>query len=264
MRKGKSKKCKASEDDDEEINQEEEEDEDDEEEEDDEDEESTNKRKKEISRKILLLMKLVKDVDEDEEEEDAPEDGFVEQTDIHDTTAADIYRAGRSKFPIAEDEMEEYLKQRYDPKSRGTHGDYDEYEDGEQIPDEITQQSLLPDVKSPNLWPVKCRIGEEKQTALLLMRKYLALENDEKALQIKSVVVKEGDRGYIYVEAFKSNHVKAACEDIPSLNVSNLQMLPIKGMTDILRVVRTTYGIKKGSWVCVKRGIYRDDLAKVE
>jgi transcription elongation factor SPT5 len=44
----------------------------------------------------------------------------------------------------------------------------------------------------------------------------------------------------------------------------NLQMVPIKGMTDILRVVKTSYGIKKGSWVRVKRGIYRDDLAKVE
>ncbi|CAF2664980.1 unnamed protein product [Rotaria sp. Silwood2] len=126
---------------------------------------------------------------------------------------------------------------------------------------------LLPDVKSPNLWPVKvkCRIEEEKQTALLLVRKYFALENNEKTLQIKSVVVKESDRGYIYIEAFKSNHIKAACEDIRSLNVSNLQMLPIKGMTDILRVVKTTYRIKKkGSWVHVKRGIYRDDLAKVK
>ncbi|CAF3857883.1 unnamed protein product [Rotaria sordida] len=292
MRKGKSKKRKPLDDDDEEeINQEgddeedeEDEDEDDEEEDDEEDdedeEESTNKRKKgnhqqkrkkkKISGKNFIIDEAdVDEEEEEEEEEDAPEEGFVEQTDIHDTTAADIYRAGRTKFPIAEDEMdpaemEEYLKQRYGPKSRGTRGDYDEYDDGEQIPDEITQQSLLPDVKSPNLWPVKCRIGEEKQTALLLMRKYLALENDEKALQIKSIVVKEGDRGYIYVEAFKSNHVKAACEDIRSLNVSNLQMVPIKGMTDILRVVKTTYGIKKGSWVRVKRGIYRDDLAKVE
>jgi transcription elongation factor SPT5 len=41
-------------------------------------------------------------------------------------------------------------------------------------------------------------------------------------------------------------------------------MVPIKGMTDILRVVKTTYGITKGSWVRIKRGIYRDDLAKVE
>ena len=87
---------------------------------------------------------------------------------------------------------------------------------------------------------------------------------DSKALQIKSVVVKEGGRGYVYIEAFKSNYVKAACEDIRSLNVTNLQMIPIREMTDILRVVKTTYGIKKGSWIRVKRGIYRDDLGKVE
>ena len=41
-------------------------------------------------------------------------------------------------------------------------------------------------------------------------------------------------------------------------------MVPIKGMTDILRVVKTTSAIKKGSWVRIKRGMYRDDLAKVE
>ncbi|CAF5176813.1 unnamed protein product, partial [Rotaria magnacalcarata] len=228
------------------------------------------RKKKKISGKNFIIDEAdVDDDEEEEEEEDAPEEGFVEQTEIHDTTAADIYRAGRSKFPLAEDgmdpiAMEKYINERYGPKGRGTRGDYDEYDDGEQVPDEITQQSLLPDVKSPNLWPVKCRIGEERQTALLLMRKYLSLENNEKALQIKSVVVKEGDRGYIYIEAFKSNHVKAACDDIRSLNVTNLQMVPIKGMTDILRVVKTTYGIKKGSWVRVKRGVYRDDLAKVE
>jgi hypothetical protein len=35
-------------------------------------------------------------------------------------------------------------------------------------------------------------------------------------------LVKEGDRGYIYIEAFKSSHVKVACEDIRALNVTNL------------------------------------------
>jgi transcription elongation factor SPT5 len=78
-------------------------------------------------------------------------------------------------------EIEKYLKKRYGSKSRGMRGDSDdEYDDDDQVSDEITQQSLLPDVKSTNLWPVRCRIGEEKQTALLLMRKYLALENNEK------------------------------------------------------------------------------------
>ncbi|CAF1071659.1 unnamed protein product [Rotaria magnacalcarata] len=294
IRKMKSKKRKTSddeeetgtpqeeEDDDEEVEGDEDDEEEDEDDEDDDEDEEENRnkrkkgsyqqkrKKKKISGKNFIIDEAdVDDDEEEEEEEDAPEEGFVEQTEIHDTTAADIYRAGRSKFPLAEDgmdpiAMEKYINERYGPKGRGTRGDYDEYDDGEQVPDEITQQSLLPDVKSPNLWPVKCRIGEERQTALLLMRKYLSLENNEKALQIKSVVVKEGDRGYIYIEAFKSNHVKAACDDIRSLNVTNLQMVPIKGMTDILRVVKTTYGIKKGSWVRVKRGVYRDDLAKVE
>jgi transcription elongation factor SPT5 len=80
--------------------------------------------------------------------------------------------------------MERYLKERYGRKGQGA--DDDDYVDT-QIPDEITQQSLLPDVKSPNLWPVKCRMGEEKQTALLLMRKYLALENDEKVNKRKAM-----------------------------------------------------------------------------
>ncbi|UJR38519.1 hypothetical protein I4U23_031185 [Adineta vaga] len=289
-RKGKSNKRKASDDEEEEeqVNEEaedEEEEEDDEEDEEDDDEEDDEedddddrsgrrkkeghqqkRKKKEISGKQFIIAEADVDEDEDEDEDiDEPEAGFVEQ-EIYDTTAADIYRASRSKFPIAQDEMDpakmvEYLKERYgrrDPALRD-----DEYDD-DQIPDEITQQSLLPDVKSPNLWPVKCRMGEEKQTALLLMRKYLALENNDKALQIKSVVVKEGDRGYIYIEAFKANHVKAACEDIRALNVQNLQMVPIRGMTDILRVVKTSYGIQKGSWVRIKRGVYRDDLAKVE
>ncbi|CAF1287656.1 unnamed protein product [Rotaria sp. Silwood1] len=170
-----------------------------------------------------------------------------------------------------EDRNKRKKKKKFSGKTLIIHeADIDEEEDApeededDQIPDEITQQCLLPDVKSSNLWPVKCRIGEENQTALLLMRKYLPLKNNEKALQIKSVVVKEGDCSYIYIEAFKSNHVEAACEDIRSLNISNLQMVSIKKMTDILRVVNTTYGIKKGSWIRVKRGIYRDNLAKVE
>lgn len=75
--------------------------------------------------------------------------------------------------------MERYLKERYGSKSRTIRGDYEDYDDKEQIADEIDQQSLLPDVNWPNLWAIKYRIGEEKQTALLLMRKYLALENTE-------------------------------------------------------------------------------------
>lgn len=66
---------------------------------------------------------------------------------------------------------------------------------------------------------IKCRMGEEKNTALLLMRKFLALQHDQNPLMIKSVVAPEGVKGYIYIEAFKQPHVKVCIE-----NVSNLRM----------------------------------------
>lgn len=62
-------------------------------------------------------------------------------------------------------------------------------------------------------------MGEEKNTALLLMRKFLALQHDQNPLMIKSVVAPEGVKGYIYIEAFKQPHVKVCIE-----NVSNLRM----------------------------------------
>jgi len=73
--------------------------------------------------------------------------------------------------------------------------------------------------RDPNLWMVKCRIGEEKATVMHMMRKYIAYQYSNEPLQIKSVIAPEGVKGYIYVEAFKQPHVKQAI-----LNVSNLRM----------------------------------------
>ena len=85
-------------------------------------------------------------------------------------------------------------------------------------------------------------------------------------LQIKSVIAVEGLKGYIYVEAYKQQHVKQAIEDIGNLRVGMWQqlMVPIKEMTDVLRVVKEIAGLKHGSWVRIKRGIYKDDLAQVD
>jgi len=76
-------------------------------------------------------------------------------------------------------------------------------------------------LSDPYLWTVRCRMGEEKNTALLLMRKYIAYQNrtDKQPLLIKSVIVKEGIKGYIYVEGYKPPHVKAAIEDVGSLKM---------------------------------------------
>ncbi|KAI6654895.1 hypothetical protein LOD99_2774 [Oopsacas minuta] len=129
---------------------------------------------------------------------------------------------------------------------------------------EIQQQRLLPGIKDPNLWMVKCRIGFEKETAFNLMRKFVFL-HDSKPLLIKSVIAPEAVKGYIYVEAYKQSHVKQAIDGNSNLNIGqhNQKMVPIQEMTDVLKVVRDPTVVKKGSWVRLKKGIYRDDIAQV-
>ena len=75
----------------------------------------------------------------------------------------------------------------------------------------------------------------------------------------------EGLKGYIYIEAYKQQHVKQAIEDIGNLRIGKWQqlMVPIKEMTDVLRVVKDTTALKRGSWVRIKRSMFKDDIAQV-
>ncbi|KAI8500686.1 Transcription elongation factor SPT5 [Branchiostoma belcheri] len=159
------------------------------------------------------------------------------------------------------DELGEYYMRKYASSSSRdeTGGEYE-------LSDDITQQGLLPGVKDPNLWTVKCRIGEEKQTAIMMMRKFIALQYSDEPLQIKSIVAKEGLKGYVYVESFKQTHVKQAITGVGNLRLGlwQQQMVPIKEMTDVLKVVKETVALKPKSWVRLKRGVYKDDLAQVD
>lgn len=42
-------------------------------------------------------------------------------------------------------------------------------------------------------------------------------------------------------------------------------MVPVGEMTDVLRVVKdaASRNLRQGSWVRIKRGMYRDDIAQV-
>ena len=75
----------------------------------------------------------------------------------------------------------------------------------------------------------------------------------------------EGLKGYIYIESYKQQHVKQAIEGIGNLRMGQWtqQMVPIKEMTDVMRVVKDTATLKRGSWVRIKRGMFKDDIAQV-
>lgn len=94
---------------------------------------------------------------------------------------------------------------------------------------------------------------------------YVVLCLSLQPLQIKSVVAPEHVKGYIYVEAYKQTHVKSAIEGVGNLRMGfwNQQMVPIKEMTDVLKVVKEVTNLKPKSWVRLKRGLYKDDIAQV-
>lgn len=268
---GGSKHRRRGSDDEEEVDDEEEpegEDLDSEEEDEDEDRPKKKKKKERYGGFIIDEAEVDDEVDEDEdwgEDGAIGEIGIVNEADELGPTAREIEirRRGNLWDTQKEDEIEEYLRKRYADESvvRKHFGD-----GGEEMSDEITQQTLLPAIKDPNLWMIKCRIGEEKATVLLLMRKYLTYQNNEEALQIKSIVAPEGVKGYIYVEAYKQTHVKTAITNVSNLRMGmwKQEMVPIKEMTDVLKVVKEQTGLKPKQWVRLKRSQYKDDIAQVD
>ncbi|XP_015121054.1 transcription elongation factor SPT5 [Diachasma alloeum] len=242
------------------------------EEEEDDDDEDERPRKKKKKDRICGFIDDEAEVDDDVEDDDEWEEGAQEigivgnEVDELGPTAREIEgrRRGTNLWDSQkEDEIEEYLRKKYADESVAARHFGD---GGEDMGDEITQQTLLPGVKDPNLWMVKCRIGEEKATVLLLMRKFLTYQFTNEPLQIKSVVAPEGVKGYIYIEAYKQPHVKSAIQSVGNLRMGiwKQQMVPIKEMTDVLRVVKEQTGLKAKQWVRLKRGIYKDDIAQVD
>nr|CAD7602342.1 unnamed protein product [Timema genevievae] len=137
-------------------------------EEEDEEDDRPHKKKKKKDRFggfIIDEAEVDDEVDDDEEWEDGVEVGIVSnEYEELGPTARDI--EGRRRVTNLwdsqkEDEIEEYLRKKYADESVAARHFGD---GGEDMSDEITQQTLLPGVKDPNLWMVRCRIGEEKST----------------------------------------------------------------------------------------------------
>lgn len=248
--------------------------------EEDEDDDYDRRPKKKKKRSDFIIDEAEVDEDTEEQEDmwddaEGVDDNFANEADEAGRTARDIEarmrkeRGERGAGVGFDDEgidaeaLEEYYRQRYneDTAAVARFG-----EGGEEMSDEITQQTLLPGVKDPNLWMVKCLPGTEKEIVLRIMNKFIAYQHTEDPLQIRSVVAPEHVKGYVYIEAFKQTHVKALIEGINALRMGlyQQQMVPIKEMTDVLRVVKEQSGLKPRQWVRLKRGVFKDDLAQVD
>ncbi|TYI29157.1 hypothetical protein ES332_A05G296900v1 [Gossypium tomentosum] len=193
---------------------------------------------------------------DEEEEEDEGEDGFIVDSGA-DMPDEDVGRRMRRPLPLREDEQEDVealersIQARY---ARSSHAEYDEETT------DVEQQALLPSVRDPKLWMVKCAIGRERETAVCLMQKYIDKGSE---LQIRSVIALDHLKNYIYIEADKEAHVREAIKGIRNIFGAKIMLVPIREMTDVLSVESKAIDLSRDTWVRMKIGTYKGDLAQV-
>ncbi|XP_052202471.1 putative transcription elongation factor SPT5 homolog 1 [Diospyros lotus] len=195
---------------------------------------------------------------DDEEEEEEGEDDFIVHEGAELADEDDSRRMHRRPLLPREDDQEDVealersIQARY---ARSSHTEYDEETT------DVEQQALLPSVRDPKLWMVKCAIGREREAAVCLMQKYLDKGSE---LQIRSAVALDHLKNYIYVEADKEAHVREACKGLRVIYTNTkITLVPIKEMTDVLSVESKAIDLARDTWVRMKIGTYKGDLAKV-
>lgn len=242
--------------------------EDDEEEEDDDDDEDDyggggrrgggggggGRRNKKPSGSQFFDLEAEVDSDDEEEDEDG-EDDFIDRDVVAEED--DHRRMHRRPLLPREDDQEDVealerrIQQRY---ARSSHTEYDEETT------DVDQQALLPSVRDPKLWMVKCAIGKEREVAACLMQKFIDKGSE---LQIKSVVALDHLKNYIYIEADKEAHAKEACKGLRNIYAQKVMLVPIREMTEVLSVESKAIDLSRDTWVRMKIGTYKGDLAKV-
>ncbi|CAJ2667593.1 transcription elongation factor SPT5 1-like protein [Trifolium pratense] len=239
-------------------------DEDDEEEEEDdyEDEDyggkSSRKRQKSKKGSASNFFDIEAAVDSDEEEEEEEgDDDFIVETGSDLPYDDDNRGRARHRLPPHQEDHEDLeamarsIQERYGKQRMA---DYDEETT------DVEQQALLPSVRDPKLWMVKCAIGRERETAVCLMQKYIDKGSE---LQIRSAIALDHLKNYIYVEADKEAHVREACKGLRNIFGQKITLVPIREMTDVLSVESKAIDLARGTWVRMKIGTYKGDLAKV-
>ncbi len=108
-----------------------------------------------------------------------------------------------------------------------------------------TQQNLLPQIKDPKLWLIKCDPGEEDETILLIFQKFLQNEgNEDERFYIKSAFTQPASKGYVYIEADKEIHVKRAIRTLRQLKMWKMKLVPMHEMVGAVSVKLQTEEIK--------------------
>jgi transcription elongation factor SPT5 len=140
----------------------------------------------------------------------------------------------------------------------------------------VSQEDLLPTVKDPKMWVVKCRQGQERLAILSLMQKFVTLGSRNGGVPVLSAVAPEHLKGYIYIEAYRHDDVRSAIDKMHLFFRGTQKLVALEEMPAVMESARSSrvvtsatggkvalYSLKRGDWVRVSRGVFRGDLAQV-
>ncbi|CDR39405.1 CYFA0S03e02960g1_1 [Cyberlindnera fabianii] len=243
---------------------------DDDDDEDDEDEEEDRVRSRKRARRdrnqFLDVEAEVSDDDEDDEEDDddLAREGFIAADHEHDAEEAgarddrlhrQVDRNREKNTEVDAQRLAASFKQKY-----GKSSTYRPEESGN-----VSQRFLLPSINDPSIWAVRCRPTKEKEIVKKLLQRKLTLEGKPNALKILSAFQRDNFTGYIYIEAEKLNAVDVAIRGFADVYPNNKVLVPVEEFPDLLRPSKSSeVKVTGGSYVRIKRGKYKGDLAIVD
>ncbi|XP_020091605.1 protein RNA-directed DNA methylation 3 isoform X3 [Ananas comosus] len=189
-------------------------------------------------------------------EEDFPDECKAENEDLKGTARPPHLPFFVKEEELSGDELEELIKDRYGRSSKYVVHAEDSKESG----DEVSAADLM---KDPTVWKIKCMIGRERQMAFCFMQKFVDLDCLGNKLQIVSAFALDHVKGFVFVEADKANDVSEACKGFCNIYPGRINLVPPSEVSHLLSSRNKSCGISQGSWVRMKSGKYKGDLAQV-
>ena len=240
--------------------------EDDEDEDEDEDGGAAKKKKKKRRGAAAFIDDEAEaDDSEEDEEDDGDEDEALDEEerealrrDMDTRLHARMENQGAFERMENEEELERMIKERY---AQPRYADA-----GRGVDESVDQQALHPTVRDPKLWMVTVKLGKERETVVCLMQKSINLAKQGKPpMPIFSSICQDHLKGYIYVEAEREDHVRSALQGLRHVYHSKpIRLVPINEMVDSISVVKKEVAtVKVDSWVRMRTGVYKGDLAQV-
>jgi len=197
-----------------------------------------------------FINEIAEEVEEDEEEEEGEEEEGEEEEEI-------VEKKIRRKDAAEPVEDFEELTRKLEEKYRRT----DEQIEVEEVP----QQLLLPNDRSPKLWLVRCLPRKEKQVVLAIMRRYLGQAEGDSQVQIFSALCNEGVSGYIYIEAYQKQQVVHAIEGVAGVFKGKISQVPTKEMIEVVTVPEMDPVIfRERNFLRIRKGKYTGDVVQVD